>query len=262
MRIEPLNDTHQPAALAYLRRLPYRNAMLLSNVTQLRRQCDVMVAYGSDDVVGVATHYRSLPFLNLIFAVEYGELLPPLLAAMGAAVPALHERPITGVMPEARAVQLAPHVQIESLTGELQMVVEPETLRERAGEGVRRLHAGDLPAMAELARLGRLMAYTEDLLDHGPAFGVFAEGRLVAMAGTHFATPDVIEIGHVVTHPGYRRRGFGAQATSAVARACFGLAPRVYLMVVAENAPAVATYRALGFQSLERFAIVEFRLLP
>lgn len=260
MRIEPLDDNNQPAALAYLRRLPYRNAMLLSNVTQLRRQCDVMVAHSGDDVVGVATHYRPLPFLNLIFAVEYGELLPPLLAAMGQAVPALRERSVVGVMPAPRAAQLAPYVQLGSLTEELQMVVEPETLRERAGEGARRLRADDLPAMAELARLGPLMAYTPDLIDHGPAFGAFAEGRLVAMAGTHFATPDVIEIGHVATHPDYRRRGYGALVTSAVARACFALAPRVYLMVVADNAPAVATYRALGFQPLERFAIVEYRL--
>jgi ribosomal protein S18 acetylase RimI-like enzyme len=261
MRIEPLDDSNQPAALAYLRRLPYRNAMLLSNVTQLRRHCDVVVAHGSDDVVGVASHYRSLPFLNLIFAVEYGDLVPPLLAAMGEAVAALRERTIVGVMPELRAIQLAPHVQIETLTTELQLVVEPETLRDRRGEGVRRLRADDLPAMAELARLGPLTAFTDDLLDHGPAFGAFADGRLVAMAGTHFATAEVIEIGHVVTHPDYRRRGFAAQVTSAVVRACFALAPRVYLMVVADNAPAVATYRALGFQPLERFAIVEYRLM-
>ena len=261
MRIEPLDDTNQPAALAYLRRLPYRNAMLLSNVTQLRRQCDVVVARGSDDVVGVATHYRALPFLNLIFAVEFGELLPPLLTAMGEAVPALRAGAITGVMPALRAAQLVPYVELESIKEELQMVVEPETLRERAGDGVRRLVADDGPAMAELARLGPLTAYTDDLLDHGPAFGAFADGRLVAMAGTHFATPDVIEIGHVVTHPGYRRRGFAAQVTSAVARACFALAPRVYLMVISDNAPAVATYRALGFQPLERFAIMRYRLL-
>lgn len=261
MRIEPLDDTNQPAALAYLRRLPYRNAMLLSNVTQLRRQCNVVVAHGSDDVVGVATHYRPLPFLNLLFAVEYAELLPALFAAMGQAVPALRERTVTGVMPAQRAAQLAPYARIESLATELQMVAEPETLRDRAAEGVRRLRADDLPAMAELARLGQLMAYTDDLLDYGPAFGAFADGRLVAMAGTHFATPDVIEIGHVVTHPDYRRRGFAAQVTSAVTRACFALAPRVYLMVVADNAPAVAAYRALGFQPIERFAIVEFRLV-
>ncbi len=129
-----------------------------------------------------------------------------------------------------------------------------EALRQRLG-------SDDLPAMAELARLGPLTAFTDGLLDHGPAFGAFADGRLVAMAGTHFATAEVIEIGHVVTHPDYRRRGFAAQVTSAVVRACFALAPRVYLMVVADNAPAVTTYRALGFQPLERFAIVEYRLM-
>jgi predicted GNAT family acetyltransferase len=114
--------------------------------------------------------------------------------------------------------------------------------------------------MAALARIGGLTAFTGESLANGPAFGAFADGALVAMASTRFATPEVIEIGNVVTHPDHRRKGLGAAVTSAVARACFTLAPRVYLMVVADNEPACATYRALGFMALERFAIVEFTL--
>ncbi len=65
----------------------------------------------------------------------------------------------------------------------------------------------------------------------GPAFGCFADGRLVAMAATHFATPEVVEIGHVATHPDYRRRGYATACTAALTRAAFGLASRVFLMV-------------------------------
>src|SRR5262245_62128987 len=145
MQIVQLDDASQPEALAYLRRAPYRNSMLLSNVTQLRQQCDVLLVRGERGVLGVVTHYRSLPFLNLLFAVEYSDLLPPLLDAMAAAVPRLRADSITGVMPETRAIQLAPYVQVESLTYEWQMVVEPETLRDRPSDAVRRLRPEDLP---------------------------------------------------------------------------------------------------------------------
>ena len=44
MRLSPLNPDNHPAALAYLRAAPYRNALPLSNATQLHGRCDVLVA--------------------------------------------------------------------------------------------------------------------------------------------------------------------------------------------------------------------------
>ncbi len=140
------------------------------------------------------------------------------------------------------------------------MVVEPETLRPREAGDVRRLRAEDLPAMGELAAMGGLMAWGPEALGNGPAFGAFVDDRLAAMAVTRFATPDVIEIGNIVTHPEFRRRGLAAACTSALALACFSLAPRVYLMVMADNQPAFDAYRTLGFWPAERFGFVQFRL--
>ena len=113
--------------------------------------------------------------------------------------------------------------------------------------------------MDELAALGGLTAWDPESLGNGPAFGAFADGRLAAMAATRFATPDVIEVGNIVTHPGYRRRGLASACTSALAQACFVLAPRVYLMVMAENEAAFGAYRSLGFWPAERFGFVQFR---
>jgi predicted GNAT family acetyltransferase len=98
------------------------------------------------------------------------------------------------------------------------------------------------------------------VLAHGPAFGAFVADQLVAMASTRFATPDVIEIGNIVTHPDYRRRGLASGCTSALVAACFSLASRVYLMVMVNNGPAFESYRALGFWPAERFGFVRFRL--
>ena len=108
--------------------------------------------------------------------------------------------------------------------------------------------------------LGGLAAWRPSVIEHGPAFGAFVDGRLAAMASTHFATTDVIEIGNIVTHPAHRRRGLAAACTSALVESCFNLASRVYLMVLAENDAAFALYRGLGFWPSERFAFARFRL--
>jgi GNAT superfamily N-acetyltransferase len=255
-----LDERWQAAALAYLRRSPYRNALPLSNVTQLRPRCAVVLVHSGGSVQGVASHYRDLPFLGLTFVAELDEAMPLLLGALADQVPALRGAALTTVIPETRVRQLATCATFESLEIEYQMVVEPETLRPAESPLVRRLRAEDLPAMGELAALGGLVAWRPEVFGHGPAFGAFEGGRLVAMAATHFATADVIEIGNIVTHPDYRRRGLGSACTSALAQACFSLADRVYLMVMAENDAAFEAYRALGFWPAERYAFARFRL--
>lgn len=255
-----LDDRWQAPVLAYLRRSPYRNALPLSNVTQLRPRCEVVLVHSEGSVQGVASHYRDLPFLGLTFVAELAEAMPLLLGALCERVPALRGAALTTVIPESRVAQLATCAVFEAIDTEYQMVAEPETLRPVESPLVRRLRPDDLPAMGELAALGGLVAWRPEVLANGPAFGAFDGERLTAMATTHFATADVIEIGNIVTHPGFRRRGLASACTSALTRACFGLADRVYLMVMAENGPAFEAYRALGFWPAERYAFAGFRL--
>jgi predicted GNAT family acetyltransferase len=260
LEIIPLDAQWQADAVAYLRRSPYRNAIPLSNLTQLRQRCDVMIAQRNGMVQGIASHYRDLPFPALAFVAELGDVLPQLLTALADQVPHLRTSSLGGVIPEQRLRQLVACATIEEAETEYQMVIEPETLRPQEHSAVRRLRSDDLPAMAELAALGGLAAWRDAVIEHGPAFGAFADDRLVAMATTHFATPDVIEIGNIVTHPDYRRRGLASACTSALTQACFTLAPRVYLMVIAANTAAFDAYRALGFWPAERFVFTSFRL--
>jgi ribosomal protein S18 acetylase RimI-like enzyme len=260
LAVVDLDDMWQAATVVYLRRWPYRNAISLSNVTQLRQRCDVVVAHSRGEVVGVASHYRDLPFPGLVFVADLDLALPPLLVGLAERVPSLRGVTLGTVIPEQRVRQLAGTTLVESLATEYQMVVEPETLRRRPSPAVRRLRPDDLPAMGALAATGELMAWRPAVLDHGPAFGAFVDDELAAMATTHFATRDVVEIGNIVTHPTHRRKGLARACTSALTDACFRLAPRVYLMVMAENDAAYEVYRGLGFWPSERFAFAKFRL--
>jgi ribosomal protein S18 acetylase RimI-like enzyme len=260
LAISDLDNVWQPHAVEYLRRAPYRNAIPLANVTQLRANCVVVVAHSRGLIQGVVSHYRELPFLAVTFVAELGDPLPTLLAALAERIPTLRTDTISTVVPEHRARQLSQYGKVESLELEWQMVVEPETLKPYDLPAVRRLQEADLPAMQALAQQVGIVTWRPATLANGPAIGAFADDQLVAMAATHFATTDVIEIGNVVTHPAYRRQGFARACVSTLARACFTLAPRVYLLVMDDNDNAFAAYRQLGFWPAERFAFVRFRL--
>ncbi|NJM05177.1 GNAT family N-acetyltransferase [Candidatus Gracilibacteria bacterium] len=255
-----LDERWQAEVLSYLRRSPYRNSLPLANVTQLRAHCDVVLAHYNGQVVGMASYYRDLPFVATTFAVDLPQTLPLLHTALAEQAPILHQATLSTVIPEQRVRQLAACTTIESVELEMQMVVEPETLRPHSDTRVRRLRSDDLAAMGELARGGGLMAWRPAVFDHGPAFGAFVDERLAAMATTHFATTDVIEIGNVVTHPDFRRQGLASACVSALAANCFNLAPRVYLLVMDNNPGAQEAYRKLGFWPSERFAFVHYQL--
>ncbi|MBA4179692.1 MAG: hypothetical protein C0506_03805 [Anaerolinea sp.] len=91
--------------------------------------------------------------------------------------------------------------------------------------------------------------YVPEHIDSGVYRGVVAEGRLVAVAGTHVVSRQegVAVVGNVFTHPGYRGRGYATAATSAVTEALLNYCNHIVLTVDPDNSPAVAAYARLGY---------------
>ena len=261
MRIAPLSHQNQAAAIAYLRAAPYRNALPLSNITQLRSRCDAVIAEQRGAVVGVASTYHDLPIPNLTFAAASGDIVGALLHELADRNPGLWEEQTYALLPLDRRAQLARFAHILEAPVEYQMAIEPEILTAAERWPTRRLTRADAAAMDELASAAGLSVWHSSALALGPAFGCFADGRLVAMAATHFSTADVVELGHIATHPDHRRRGYASACAAALARAAFVLAPRVFLMVMADNTPALSAYKRLGFRTIEQFYLTRFLLM-
>jgi ribosomal protein S18 acetylase RimI-like enzyme len=133
------------------------------------------------------------------------------------------------------------------------------------------IHAGDLerPHRLEAQQLSSstplepiVSLYTDypgnyfepSQLESGLYFGAYAEGQLVAIAGTHVLAPaeGVAVLGNIVTSTAARKRG---HATACTARLIEALAAKgcstVALQVAADNAAAIACYRNLGFRFQE-----------
>lgn len=74
------------------------------------------------------------------------------------------------------------------------------------------------------------------------------DGGVIAYGGMTFAAGEA-SVTNIATHPAYRRRGMGLAVVSALIRdaAALGLA-EIYLEVRPSNVPAIALYRALGFE--------------
>ncbi|HEV2237258.1 MAG TPA: GNAT family N-acetyltransferase [Ktedonobacterales bacterium] len=177
---------------------------------------------------------------------------PDGMAALLGAVE-LPESAFALVRPEHRAAFATVYAFVRPPQAMVRMALAPADFHptpgwERVATRLTPAHLGDLAALyASYAE----SAFTADMLDVGPAWGVWAAGALVAAAGTHAHAPQygVAVIGNVYTLPDQRGHGYASAASSAVvadllARGCRLLA----LNVAAANAPARAIYARLGFR--------------
>lgn len=135
----------------------------------------------------------------------------------------------------------------------LRMAVTTQTFVPRPGqERVELLTEADGAEVSGFYRLFPETPFRPDLLEQGSFHGLRVDGHLAAVAGTHvLAEPlGIAVVGNVFTHPGERGKGYASMVTSALVAHLFerGCAD-VVLNVFADNAPAIAVYRRLGFQT-------------
>lgn len=141
------------------------------------------------------------------------------------------------------------HFVLSTRSPSLRMSVSRECFRPAEGDASR-LRGPDLAAVNAVQRGEGYSFYSPAILDEGVYYGVYAQGRLVAMAGTHVVAPteQVAIVGNVLTHPQHRGLGHGAIATSAVTAELLENCPSVLLTVRADNMPAIRLYQRLGYR--------------
>ena len=159
------------------------------------------------------------------------------LAAKPHVVPAVRER--------YRVEEAAPMVR---------MAVERATFTPVVGDAVR-LDQGDTQHLNRLYELGLNAYLPREAVAAGIYYGVRRGTRLIAAAGTHVISPmyGIAAVGNVFTHREYRGQGLAKVVTSAVTSALLQQVETVVLNVRADNPPALAAYRALGYREHTHF---------
>jgi GNAT superfamily N-acetyltransferase len=120
---------------------------------------------------------------------------------------------------------------------------------------VERLTPGDVGDLNRLYGLGFSAWIPSAAVSEGVYFGIRVNGRLAAAAGTHVISRQagLAVVGNVLTHSEHRGRGYAKAVTSAVTNELLRYCDHVVLNVRADNPPAIAAYRRLGYQEHCRF---------
>ncbi len=120
---------------------------------------------------------------------------------------------------------------------------------------VNRLLPVEIGELNRLYQLGFASWLPSSTINDGLYYGVRVNGKLVAAAGTHVISQEarLAVVGNVMTHTDYRGRGYATAVTGAVTNDLLRFCDQVVLNVRADNAPALAAYRRLGFQTYLAF---------
>jgi ribosomal protein S18 acetylase RimI-like enzyme len=195
--------------------------------------------------------------------------LPVLLAIAGAPTPALEEvvRALLPDLPPKVYAHLSPgllailaprfHAESHGVYAKMALVdrariEEPEP----RGVTIERLAPADQPDVLTLYAASYPGNWFDPrMLETGQYFGARDQGALVAVAGVHVFSAEyrVAAIGNVATLPERRGHGLGKVVTARLCRSLLEHVDRVGLNVKADNAPAIACYRALGFVEVTRY---------
>jgi ribosomal protein S18 acetylase RimI-like enzyme len=188
--------------------------------------------------------------------MEYHGLSPQPLFAMGES----HAiRAILGDTIRTRIAYLAARPGVASAITDLYQVdAGASMLRmwvDRAGftpvgGGAVRLDAADTRHLNRLYELGLTQWLPAASVASGVYYGVRRGSGLVAAAGTHVISPryGLGAVGNVYTSREARGQGLAKQVTSAVTAELLETVGQVVLNVRADNASAIAVYKALGYR--------------
>jgi len=146
------------------------------------------------------------------------------------------------------------HYRVEAPAPMVRMAVDRATFRPVLGDVVR-LDQGDTGHLNRLYQLGVTAYLPQEAVATGLYYGVRRGTRLIAAAGTHVVSPQygIAAVGNVYTDREYRGQGLAKTVTSAVTSELLRTVETVVLSVRADNPPALATYRALGYREHAEF---------
>jgi predicted GNAT family acetyltransferase len=130
---------------------------------------------------------------------------------------------------------------------EHQMTTNRPRLAERTNIRPERVTKNELGQLDRFYVEHKAEAWTPIQFQTGPYYCAKQNGTMVSAAGVHLVTPQIAQLGNIVTDEAYRNRGFGTACTGSLATHLASRGRIISLFVRVENAPAIHVYEKLGF---------------
>jgi GNAT superfamily N-acetyltransferase len=240
---------------AFLRRAPYLHVYELGDLDPREAAHTTWIANEPVDAVVLLYRGLSIPTIIALADDDPAALCALLSAIAGTLPPQFYAHLSPGV-----EAALEPRYRAELLGHNLKMGLT-SPVEGRADDAIIRLtpqHAGEA---VQFYAASYPTGYFEPVnLERGPYVAIRDDHGIAAIAGVHVYSQvlRVASLGNIATRPDARGRGHARRATRALCRLLQAEVDVIGLNVRADNAAAIACYRAVGFDV--RHAYDEWRV--
>lgn len=114
------------------------------------------------------------------------------------------------------------------------------------------LNKTNVQEMVNLASLTKPGPFAERTIDFGNYFGIFEDGKLVAMTGQRLHVANYSEVSAVCTHPDYLGKGYASILLQQQLNIICGQEQIPFLHVREDNIRAIKVYERFGFKVREK----------
>ncbi len=129
-----------------------------------------------------------------------------------------------------------------------QMIYDGPIPAHQSAQNITDLGEGHIPEMLALTKLTAPGPFLQRTIEFGEYTGIFAEGKLVAMAGQRMQPLPYVEISAVCTHPDHLGKGYAGILLNEQIKRIMAAGKTPFLHVLADN-PAIRVYQRVGFKN-------------
>lgn len=240
----------------FLAKDPVANVLPLGDLySPLFSVSNVYCATESNRVVGICSVYRAYSTPSLVLSTATTEVKRALIEKALAEV----SEGFISLCPPEDVNLFKQHAAITHSRSEQQMITTTPKCIEHGNIKPTRVHRNELESLNRFYVEHGAEAWTPIQFETGPYYSVKHNGKLVSAAGVHIVTPQIAQLGNIITNEAHRNRGFGTACTNALAVALASRGRIISLFVKVDNSPAIHMYEKLGFTKKRDIAFLAFR---
>jgi ribosomal protein S18 acetylase RimI-like enzyme len=209
----------------------------------LREVSEVYGAIENSAVIGVCSIYRAYSTPSIVFGAITAE-------AKQALVRKAMSRVSGNFVSLCRPDEIdlfADYSVVLQCRSEQQMIANPPKPVEPSCIEAVRVRNDELELLSKFYDEQHAEAWTPIQYKAGPYYCVKHKEQIVSAAGVHLVTPQIAQLGNIVTDEKWRGQGLGAACTSVLASKLALKGRIISLFVRRNNVPAIRMYRKLGF---------------
>jgi GNAT superfamily N-acetyltransferase len=241
----------------FLARDPEANVLSLGDLySPLIKVSDVYGAFRYSQVVGVCTIYRAFSTPSIVLGTGSLEakqaLIKKALNSISNKFISLCQPDDINVFKRCGATILCSYPEQQMITDSLKKIECEDIKVEKVGK-----------KELELLNLFYVEHHSEAWapiqFKAGPYYCVKHNGKIVSAAGVSLVTPQIAQLGNIVTDEAYRNLGLATACTNTLTNHLVFKGRIVSLYVRTNNTPAIHMYEKLGFHKAREIAFLVMR---